>query len=477
MYQSKEEVKRNMEKRKLKQPNIIYINIDDMGWRDLKCTGSTFYETPNIDRMCEEGMIFENAYASCPVCSPSRASFQTGKHPARVGITDWIDESGKNHPLRGKLVDAKYAKHMELTEKTIAHTLKENGYSTWHVGKWHLGTKEFYPEHFGYDINIGGTWWGHPQKGYFSPYGMENLTDGPEGEYLTDRLTDEAIRLIENAVDKPFFMNLCHFAVHEKLEAKEKDIEKFRKKAERLGLDKVNPFVEGEFFPTLNRKDVRIRRRILQSDPVYAAMIWNLDENIGRLMQALKKCGKDENTVVFFTSDNGGLSSAGGSPTCNLPAREGKGWMYEGGLRVPLIVRYPVGVAGQSRCTTPVITMDAYPTILELCGIELVPEQHKDGVSIVPLLQGNEIEERPLFWHYPHYGNQGGTPGSSVLYKGYKLIEFYEDNSYQLYQLNQDFSEMQDISEENTEMIEVLKEKLSAWKRDVMAKLPTVNAQ
>lgn len=460
----------------MKNKNIIFINIDDMGWKDLACTGSTFYETPNIDALSREGMNFQNAYASCPVCSPSRASFHTGKHPARIALTDWIDEFNKMHPLKGKLIDAPYVKHMDLNEMTIAKKLHKSGYVNYHIGKWHLGSSEYYPEHFGFDVNIGGCWWGNPKHGYFSPYKMENLEDGPEGEYLTDRLTDEAINLIKNPTeDKPFFMNLCYYAVHSPIQAKEEDIEYFKEKSAKLGLDKIEAIVEGEYFHTIDKKDRRIKRRIIQSDPVYAAMVYNLDRNIGRLMKELKDSGKANDTVVIFTSDNGGLATSEGSPTCNLPAKEGKGWLYEGGIRVPLIVWNPEMIKPFSRCDVPVVTMDFYPTILDICNIDLIPEQHMDGVSILPLLKGEAIEDRPLFWHYPHYGNQGGLPGSIVLYNNFKLIENFEDETSKLFNLKSDFSENNDVSNEYPEVKRDLLLMLHGWQTDIGARFPSVN--
>lgn len=458
-----------------KRPNFVFIFLDDMGWKDLGCTGSTFYETPCIDKLSREGMTFVNAYAACPVCSPSRASYLTGKYPARLGVTDWIDTNGTTHPLRGKLIDAPYIKHIPKGEYTLAQAMKDAGYATWHVGKWHLGERPYYPEDMGFEVNIGGCSWGHPHEGYFSPYGIENLTEGPEGEYLTDRITEEAIRLIQNKDHRPFFLNLCHYAVHMPKEAKEEDIQRFEKKAKELGLDKQVALVEGEYHHTEDKKGQRVIRRIIQSDPVYAAMIWNLDQNIGRLLGALEECGEAENTVVVFTSDNGGLSTSEGSPTCNLPAVEGKGWIYEGGIRVPLLVRYPGQIHPGTRCDVPVTTPDFYPTFLELAGIPLQLEQHIDGQSLVPLLVGEMIPDRPLFWHYPHYGNQGGTPSASVLCGQYKLIEFFEDNKLELYDLRVDFSETRNLADTLPDITYKLRMMLHGWQREVCAAFPTNN--
>lgn len=463
------------------QPNLLFIFMDDLGWRDLACTGSTFYETPNIDRLCRQGMVFPNAYASCPVCSPSRASFLTGKYPARLGVTDWIDMEGTSHPLKGRLIDAPYLKHMPAGEYTIAQALKDMGYVTWHVGKWHLGGPEYYPEQFGFDKNIGGCSWGHPHEGYFSPYGIETLEEGAEGEYLTDRITDEAIKLMkqrkEDRDERPFFLNLCHYAVHTPIEVKEEDRLRFEKKARELGLDRETALIEGEYHHTEDKRGKRVVRRMIQSDTAYAGMIWNLDQNIGRLMEALEESGDAEHTVIVFTSDNGGLATSEGSPTCNLPAIEGKGWIYEGGTRVPLIVRYPRHVQPGSRCDVPVTTPDFYPTFLELAGTDCCEKQQVDGRSIVPLLYGQSLPERPVFWHYPHYGNQGGTPASSVIYGNYKYIEFFEDNREELYDLKADFSETNNLIPSCPEQAAKLRLMLHGWQREVCAQFPERNEE
>lgn len=458
-----------------KRPNVLMILIDDMGWKDLSGCGSSFYESPNIDALMRQGMMFDNAYASCPVCSPSRASILTGKYPATVGVTDWIDNSGECHPVKGYLVDAQYIKHLPLGEYNLARCMKDHGYRTYHVGKWHLGTQEYYPQKQGFDVNIGGCHLGHPHHGYFSPYHIENLPDGPDGEYLTDRLTDEAIRLIRENGDRPFLMNLWHYTVHTPTMAKEEDIEHFRAKARKMGLDRVDPFVIGEHFPTEHKRDQRVTRRIIQSDVVYAAMIRNLDMNIGRLLDALRQENLLDDTIIILTSDNGGLSTAESSPTCNFPAREGKGWMYEGGTRVPLSITFPAAVKGGMHSQVPTSSPDLYPTILELCGLPLQPKQHVDGISLVPALRGEDMEERPLFWHYPHYGNQGGTPGSSVRLGSWKLIEFFEDMRCELYNLDNDPGEAFDLSASMPEKTAELRNLLHAWRDSIQAKIPQPN--
>jgi arylsulfatase A-like enzyme len=460
----------------MKKPNIIFILIDDMGWKDLGCFDSSFYETPNIDRIASEGMRFTDAYASCPVCSPTRASIMSGKYPATVGVTNWI---GGN--ARGKLLDSPYTDHLPVQEKSIAKALKEEGYHTWHVGKWHLGKQpEYFPEQHGFDVNKGGCGRGSPKNGYFSPYGIETLTDGPEGEYLTDRLTNEAIQLLKHKAksqdSQPFFLNLSHYTVHTPIQAKLEDIAKYEKKAKKMKLDQLEIFEEGEYYPTEHKREKRVQRRRVQSDPVYAAMIDNLDQNIGRLMETLHEIGEADNTIMFFTSDNGGLATSEGSPTCNFPLHEGKGWMYEGGVRVPLFVKWPGVTRSGEICNVPVTSPDYYPTMLEMAGLDLNPEQHKDGVSIVPLLRGGgKLEREAIYWHYPHYGNQGGTPGSSIRLGDYKLIEFFEDGSIELYNLREDIHERNDLSKQEAERAEKMKGMLASWRESADAKIPEQN--
>lgn len=459
-------------------PNLILVLFDDLGWRDLGCYGSTFYETPNLDRIASEGMQFTDAYAASPVCSPARASIMSGKYPARVGVTDWIDWTGSCHPLRGRMIDAPYLKQLPLAEQSLACALREGGYQTWHVGKWHLGGPEFYPERHGFDVNLGGCEWGCPHRGYFSPWGVPVLEDGPEGEYLTDHLTDRTIELIRSSGDRPFFLNYWPYAVHTPIQAPEHLIEKYRVKARALHLDEIPALVEGEPFPTEGKRHLRVTRRLFQSDPVYAAMIENLDWNLGRLFQAVEEAGQWDNTLVLITSDNGGLATSEGSPTTNFPLNEGKGWMYEGGTREPLIVRWPGVVQPGRVCSEPVTSPDFYPTLLEAAGLPLLPEQHVDGTSFLPLLRGEEEFDRgPLFWHYPHYANQGGTPGSSVRLGDWKLIEFFEDGRLELYNLREDLSETRNLAEQEPAIARDLHERLVAWRASVEALVPEPNPQ
>lgn len=444
------------------KPNFIFILADDLGWRDLGCYGSAFYETPHLDRLAASGVRFTSAYAACSVCSPTRASIMTGKYPARLHLTDWLP--GRADRPDQKLNRPTIIQHLPLEEVTLAEALRDGGYRTAFIGKWHLGGKGFYPEQQGFDTNLGGCELGHPPS-YFSPYRIPTLPDGPKGEYLTDRLTDEAVKYIENTRDEPFLLYLAHYAVHNPQQAKPELVEKYRAKAAQL------PPPRGPEF----RPEGKTKARQIQNQPVYAAMIQSLDENVGRIMDALDRLGLAQNTVVVFTSDNGGLSTAEGSPTSNSPLRAGKGWPYEGGVREPLIIRGPgVGTPG-AVCDVPVISTDYYPTFLELAGLPLRPAQHADGVSLAPLLKGGTLPERPLFWHYPHYSNQGGAPDGAVRLGDYKLIEWYEDMRAELFNLKDDVAETRDLATQQPQTVTNLRERLHAWRRSVSADMPTPN--
>ncbi len=453
------------------RPNILFILIDDLGCRDLGSFGSTFYETPVLDRLAADGLRFERAYAAAPVCSPTRASIMTGKYPARVGVTQWI--GGRS---AGRLKDVPYLHYLPLEEKSLASALREGGYQTWHVGKWHLGDAAFHPEHHGFDINIGGCHHGHPPSGYFAPYAPIPIPDAPAGEYLTDRLTDEAIRLVRNRGDRPFFLHLSHYAVHIPLQAPAPLVRKYEEKARRLGLDRVHPLVDGGPVPFLDATGERIVRRMFQSDPVYAAMVENLDWNIGRLLAALDEEGIAGETLVVFTSDNGGLSTAQGAPTCNLPCVEGKGWNFEGGTRVCQIARWPGVIPTGSSCAVPVTSTDFYPTFLEAAGLDPMPDQHVDGVSLLPLFQGaSSLGREAIFWHYPHYSGQGGTPAASMVEGDWKLIECFETGQLVLFNLRLDPSEQTDLAGEHPARCESMAKRLKQWQREMEAKIPEPN--
>lgn len=458
-------------------PNILFILIDDLGAVDLASFGSTFYATPNLDRLAERGLVFTDAYASCPVCSPTRGSLLTGRYPARIGLTDWIDFGGRIQPARGKLVDVPYIRELPRTEVTSASLLRGRGYSTWHVGKWHLGFEETYPERHGFDVNIGGGYLGAPGPGgYFSPFDIPNLPPGSPGQYLPEVLTDEAIHLIRSRDDNPFFLNMCFYLVHTPIEAPADRVAKWEARVRELGLDRQTALVEGEFFPMEHKRHLRVTRRILQSDPVYAAMVESMDENVGRLLDTLEEEGIADDTLVVFTSDNGGLSTSESSPTCNSPYAEGKGWMYEGGTRVPMIAAWPGRIPAGSRTAEPVCSIDLFPTWLAQAGIPVPDRLLIDGEDLSPILfEGAALERDALFWHYPHYGNQGGTPGSSIRSGDWKLIEFYEDGRLELYNLAVDVGEDNNLANAEPERTQALHQRLKTWRESVAARIPTPN--
>ncbi|HLN56641.1 MAG TPA: sulfatase [Bacteroidales bacterium] len=465
------------------KPNVIFILLDDFGYADLGCYGSTFYESPNIDNLARQGVRFTDAYAACPVSSPTRASIMTGRYPVKSGITDWIPgrQATNSGSPADRLVARPFTLNLPLEEVTVAEVLKENGYKTMISGKWHLGEDSLYwPENQGFDVNRGGFSKGSPPKdkvnnGYFPPYGNPRLKDGPPKEYLTDRLTDEAMKFIEENRKNPFFIYLSYYAVHNPMQAKEEHIRKFEEKAGKTGLDKKEAFTRDRDWirPSMG---ANYKERIIQSNPVYAAMIWSVDENIGRLIRKLDELKITENTVIVFTSDNGGLATSEGSPTCNAPFRAGKGWLYEGGIRVPLIIRYPGKVKPGSEIHTPVCSIDFLPTIAEITGSH-AESTESDGVSFVKLFRKDNMPERPLFWHYPHYSNQGVEPGSAVRLGKYKLIDNFELERQELYDLQADPSETKDISSSNPEKTKELYDMLKKWREENHAKMMDRNTK
>jgi arylsulfatase A-like enzyme len=355
--------------------------------------------------------------------------------------------------------------HLPLQEFTLTKALNEAGYRTGFFGKWHLGGKQFYPERQGFDVNIGGCEYGSPPS-YFSPYSIPTLPDGPKGEYLTDRLTDEAVKFIDANKDRPFYLYLCHYAVHIPQQAPAPLISEYRSKAAKLP-----PLAGQEFAP-----EGTTRTRQIQNQPVYAAMVDRLDQGVGRIMKKLAELGLEDNTIVVFNSDNGGLSSSTeGAPTSNAPLRAGKGWNYEGGLREPLIVRWPGIVKAESECHTPVISTDYYPTLLEAAGLPARPQQTLDGVSVVPLLKAGSLAERPLFWHYPHYSNQGGGPSGAMRLGDYKIVEWFEDMRVELFNLKTDLGEQHDLAKSMPEKAAAMRGQLHAWRLAVGAVMPTPN--
>lgn len=435
-------------------PNVILILVDDLGWTDLSCQGSTFYETPNIDRLAKEGMRFTHGYAACTVCSPTRAAVLTGKYPARLHITDWI--AGHQRPL-AKLKPPNWTQRLPHEETTIAELLKQAGYATFHVGKWHLGDEAYWPTAHGFDENIGGNHRGQPPS-YFFPYERDGirlpgLATGANNEYLSDRLTDEALRIIDANKDRPFFLYLPHYAVHTPLQAKADKIVKYRGK--------------------LNTKAQRERgTESPQQNATYAAMIESLDESVGRIMGRLEDLKLTDKTVVIFTSDNGGLTL--NQVTSNVPLRAGKGSAYEGGVRVPLIVRYPPLVKAGSTCSTPAMSIDLLPTIAELAGVRPAAA---DGVSLVPVLKdaAANLGRPALYWHYPHYHPGGATPYGAIRDGDYRLIEFYEDGLVELYNLGDDVGESSDLAAKMPGKRDELLARLRQWRKDVGAQMPVSN--
>jgi arylsulfatase A-like enzyme len=455
------------------KPNFVFILVDDLGWADLGCYGSTFHETPNIDQLATESMRFTSAYAACPVCSPTRASIMTGKYPARIGVTDWIAGRQVYNPglPSDKLLARDFELEMKLEEVTIAEALKQAGYTTFFAGKWHIGEDSIYwPEHQGFDINKGGWAKGWPRGGYFSPWDNPRLESGLEGECLTDRLTDESIGFLESRGQEPFLLYLSFYTVHTPLETKPELSEKYKRKIEAEGLDPESMETMDKEWIRYAAPGGRFVERVVQGHPVYAGMIETLDTNVGRLMAKLRELELDENTVVFFMSDNGGLSTSEGSPTSNLPLRGGKGWMYEGGIREPMLIKWPGSGSGGSVSDVPVTSTDFYPTILEMAGLEQRPEQHMDGISLAPVLTGQgKLSERPIFWHYPHYSNQGGKPGAAVRLGDYKLIEFFDPGLMELYNLAEDLGEENNLVEQMPEKTKEMLELLHRWQEEVGA--------
>ena len=447
------------------RPNVLVILADDYGWRDLSCTGSTFYETPNLDRLFASGVRFDRGYASCQVCSPTRASLLTGKAPARHGITNWIGAHTQSSWRRNtRLYSHTYVNRLPAADVTLSEALRAAGYTTFFAGKWHLGGEGSLPTDHGFDTNIGGFHAGSPKGGYFSPYKNPQMEDGPDGERLPERLARETAGFIERHEGSPFFAMLSFYSVHSPIQSTHADWEKYRAKAEGLGS-------AGERFVV----DRTLPVRQVQDNPIYAGMVEAMDSAIGLVLDTLDRHGLTEDTVVVFTSDNGGVASGDGYATSNLPLRGGKGRQWEGGLRVPLAIAWPGRISGGQSVEEPAITTDIYPTVLDLAGLPVSPEQHRDGVSLAPLLRGQTLASRPLFWHYPHYGGQGGEPSSVVLADDWKLIRYHEDGRQELYHLATDLSEQHDRALEEPATVARLAGLLDAWLDETAAELPVTN--
>ncbi|WP_321370124.1 sulfatase [uncultured Draconibacterium sp.] len=451
-------------KQEVALPNVLFILVDDYGYTDCSVMGSKYYETPNIDRIAHEGMIFTDGYATCQVCSPSRASILSGKFPARHGITDWIGaatgEDWSNLGRATKLLPPEYVHHLQQSYTTLPEALKEAGYTTFFAGKWHLGKKGSWPEDHGFDINKGGWDVGSPIGGYFSPWQNPNLPSGPDGENLTMRLAKETVNFIQEHKDTAFFAYLSFYAVHGPIQTTKEKWEKYRDKAEVMGIAETG-FEMGHFLPIRQHQD----------NPIYAGLVESTDDAVGYVLDALDELGLTENTIICFTGDNGGVAAGDAFATSNKPLRGGKGYQFEGGIREPFFIKVPE-LGNGLKCNTPVTGTDFYPTILELCGADLKPEEHTDGVSLVPLLKGQSLGERPLIWHYPHYGNQGGEPSSIIRLGEWKLIHYYEDGHEELYNLEYDLSETNDLAAENPEKVKEISLQLFEMLKEMGARFP-----
>lgn len=434
------------------RPNIILILIDDLGWRDLGCQGSAYYQTPYIDRLASEGVRFTDAYAACAVCSPTRAAVLTGKYPARLLLTNWLPD-GRWNP-KAKLREGRFLRGLPVEEFTLAEALRAAGYRTASIGKWHLGSEPFsLPEHHGFDVNIAGNAHGAPGS-YFFPYQgnwlipttalrakWSALPDGKPGEYLTDRLTDEAVSFIRESKDQPFFLYFPHYGVHTPLQAK----------------------------PEVTAKYERIAEAERQGKPEYAAMVESIDDSVGRVLATLRELKLDDNTVIIFTSDNGGFYNA----TSNAPLRANKGAYYEGGIRVPLIIKWPSVTKPGLVLSDPVTSTDLYPTCLAAAGLSALPNQHVDGVNLQPVLTGaGSLPDRALCWHFPHYNEHPSSVPSSVIRKGdWKLIETFDPEGLELYNLAEDLGETSNLIATETGKVEELSRELDAWRKAVGAEM------
>lgn len=444
-------------------PNVVFILVDDLGWMDISANGSTFYETPNIDQLAKEGIRFTKAYAASPICSPTRASILTGKNPARIDLTQWIGGPGNPNYLR----------NLPLEEVLFPELLQDAGYKTAFMGKWHLnnvaGEETFWPDKQGFDVNVAGHFRGglYIKNKYFSPWNIPNLENGPEGEYMTDRLASEAVKFIENSAKDPFLLYFSLYSVHAPFEAPADRVAKYEKKKSALALTDEERFAE----ETNAKKPFTYR--IKQDHPTYAAMVESMDMAVGSILDKLKEKGVADNTVVIFFSDNGGLSTSEGIPTANTPLRAGKGWLYEGGIREPAIIKWPGTIKPGSVSDATITSMDFYPTILEMTGQPLRPDLHIDGKSLVPLLKGkaNKMHEA-TYYHYPHRSNQKGSPSSAIIDGDYKLIVFLNENRFELYNLKTNISETQNLATELPELTAHLYKKLYEWWDEVDAKFP-----
>lgn len=450
-------------------PNVVLIVIDDLGWADTGVYGSSFYETPHIDRLAAEGARFSQFYTASPVCSPTRASLMTGRHPARLHLTNWI--GGEQN---GLLQQAEYVRQLPLDETTIGEAFQAAGYATGYVGKWHLGAELHLPESQGFDFNFAVNHAGQPGS-YFPPYAnpdwavtdVPDLAGDPDDAYLTDRLTDASLDFITDHREGPFFLVLSHYAVHTPLQAPAAAVQRYAAKAGALGPESDDDFIAEREAETKLRQD----------HATYAAMVESTDQSVGRILDRLDSLGLDDNTVVMFVSDNGGLSTlmrrSFNQATSNRPLRAGKGWLYEGGIRAPLIVRWPGTIAAGRTIEAPVMSTDLFPTLLDLIGVEPRPQLHLDGASLTPLLNGEAVgPHHALHWHFPHYHGSGNRPGGAIRIGDLKLVEWFEDGAIELYDLSSDLEERRDLATERPDDARRLQEALREWRTEVGANMP-----
>jgi len=451
------------------RPNVLMILADDLGYMDVSpYNPDTFYETPNIQRLAESAARFTDGYAANPVCSPTRYSIMTGTYPTRHDATDWFCGS-----QTARYRHAPLNCFMPVEEVTVAEAFKEAGYRTFFAGKWHLGPKpKHWPRNQGFDVNKGGNRCGSPScvgGGYFSPYNNIRLEDGPKGEYLPYRLAKETSSFMRKNKDQPFFAALWLYEVHNPKQAPDYLKHKYKQKRAKLDLTRDEKFdLIEQVWPVNRPRKVRVR----QSHPVYAGMVEAMDRAVGRVLKTLRELDLREETIVIFFSDNGGLSTAEGHNTSNRPLKAGKGWLYEGGIREPLIIRWPGKTEPGSTIDEPVTSTDFYPTLLDAADLPARPDQHKDGVSLVPLLTGEkqELDREALFWHYPHYSNQGGFPGGAIRMGPWKLIERYENGNVELYNVENDRSEQQDVAGKHPDRVNQMRNRLHDWYDEVDAK-------
>jgi len=430
-----------------KRPNIVLLLLDDLGWRDFACYGHPVHETPNVDRLAAEGVKFTDAYAACPVCSPTRASIMTGKYPARLHLTDWIP--GRKQWPTAKLLTPKFEQALPLREVTIAEALKPLGYRSASIGKWHLGGQGYLPTDQGFDVNVAGDHRG-AVRSYFGPFDLPGLEGTTKDDYITEKLTEAAEKFIQDSAPKgPFFLYLPEYTVHIPLNARKEAIEKYRRK------------IGDKKFP----------------DATYAAMVESFDIALGRIRKKLDEMRVADNTVIIVTSDNGGLRYEGSSKnlvTDNSPLRAGKGHLYEGGVREPLIIYWPGVTKAGTVTNVPACSIDLLPTIVEIAGGKA--PRDIDGVSLVSLLRGGQPPQREaLYWHYPHYSNQGGTPSGAIRKGDYKLIEFYEDGRLELFNLKDDIGERRNLAKAQPKVAAELHGMLKKWRASVNAAMPQPN--